>query len=579
MASNPPFHVEDQDDEDFFDKLVEDDVGNVNDEANESDDVKAFSNLSIGGDDADANASVFENSSGGGSGGEVKEGKEEGGVKLDGGNVQEGSSSGCDGMMDRGDHGMESRNSSGSSADKSNRRSSLDVKEKDWNAFNVDSNGGAGSESYSDFFSEFGDQNGKGHQHDLNAEVKHGNEIPGDQYAQTYNHDSNTEVKLGNEITSDGLNALVDYVQYQEGQSYDASVGNNTSGEDVNSSQYWESLYPGWKYDYNTGQWYQVAEHNATGASQGSSEVNTAASWIAASDAKAEVSYMQQTAQSAVAGTLAESAATGTVPSWNQVSQGNNGYPEHMIFDPQYPGWYYDTISQEWRSLEAYHSFVQSAVQGHGNGHASTGTFSHNDNSLYRDYGQVGYYESQGVGSQAANNNWSGSYGINHQQDLDRHTTDTATKSGGSAYGGNQQFDHSFGSSNSVNKNQQNASSSFGSVPLYNKVNHGHGLVNGTVEVQRFAPSGNFGQHYNYSNTQFDEQKNLSNDYAESHQPFGYSNQSYQSGHQQSYAPHAGRSSAGRPPHALVTFGFGGKLIILKDSSLSSSTYGSQVNS
>ncbi|CAI8609589.1 unnamed protein product [Vicia faba] len=576
MASNPPFHVEDQDDEDFFDKLVEDDEGHVmsgrDDEGNDSDGI---------GDDADddINDSAFGNSSGGGSGIEVEEEDEEkeGGVKLDGGNVQEGSflgstsTFGCDGTVDQGDHGMESGNSPGSSGDKSTISSS-DVKVVDWNAFCADSNGGVGSESFSDFFSEFGDVSGKAF-HDSNAGMK----PPQDQYRSAYHHDSNTLIKSGNEIPSDGLNASVDYTQYQGGQGYGASVENSTSGEDVNSSQYWESLYPGWKYDHNTGQWYQVDDQNATAITQGSSEVNTAVGWNAASDTKADVSYMQQAAQF-VAGSSAESGRTETVPSWNQVSQGNSGYPEHMVFDPQYPGWYYDTIGQEWRSLETYNSSVQSAVQGHKNGHASTGTFSHNDNNSHRSYGQAGYYESQGNGNQAANNNWSGSYGINHQQGLGTHTTGTATKSGNSAtYGGNQQFDHSFGSSISGSRDLQNASSSFESASLYNKINHGHGLANGTVEPQRFSPSGNFGQHFNYSNPQFDEQKDLSNNYAaESQQPIGYSNQSLHGGQQHSYAPHVGRSSCGRPAHALVTFGFGGKLIIMKDSSLLSSTYGSQ---
>ncbi|XP_045789857.1 protein transport protein SEC16B homolog [Trifolium pratense] len=575
MASNPPFHMEDQDDEDFFDKLVEDDVGpdksGYDDQANDFDDVKAFSNLGVGVD-----ASAFGNSSVGGSGGEVKE-KEKEKEKEDGGNGQDGVNSfGCDDFTYRGDHGMESGNSSGSSVSKNTGIPSSDVKEKDWNAFNADSSGGGvGFGSYSDFFSEFGDQNGNGYHDDSNTEMKLGNEIPGDQYGQGY-HNSNTEMRHGNEILSDGLNASVDYAQYQDGQSYDASARSSICGEDLNSSQYWESLYPGWKYDHNTGQWYQVDDHNATIAALGSSEVNTAMGWMAASDAKPEVSYMQQTAQS-VAGTLPESGITETVPSWNQGSQVNNGYPEHMIFDPQYPGWYYDTIAQEWGSLESYNSSVQSAFQGLENGHVSTGTFLHNGNNLYRDYGQASYYESQSVGSQVANNNWIGSYGINQQQGLDTLATATATKSGNFAtYGGNQQFDHSFGSSVSVNKDQQNASSSFGSVPFYNKVNNGHGLANGIVETQRFAPSGNFGQHFNYSNTQFDEQKNFSNDYVESKQPFGYSNQSFHGGQQHSYAPHVKRSSAGRPPHALVTFGFGGKLVLMKDSSLSSSTYESQ---
>ncbi|KAI8032247.1 Sm-like protein LSM3A [Camellia lanceoleosa] len=55
MASNPPFQVEDQTDEDFFDKLVDDDdeykvtpsVSHSFVDGNDSDEAKAFANLSI----------------------------------------------------------------------------------------------------------------------------------------------------------------------------------------------------------------------------------------------------------------------------------------------------------------------------------------------------------------------------------------------------------------------------------------------------------------------------------------------------------------------------------------------------
>ncbi|XP_061341068.1 protein transport protein SEC16A homolog [Gastrolobium bilobum] len=554
MASNPPFHGEDQTDEDFFDKLVEDDIEPVMSGHDDSDDAKALANLAIT-DDADADA-AFGNSDAGEGGIELKGEEGEGSVKLDGGNAQEGnfsvpsSSSGCSSSMDHGNGGTLA-----SSLTKSNGITSSEVKEVDWNSFHANSNGGVGFGSYSDFFSDLGDQSG---------------DFPGKEA-----HDSNTEVKPGNEIPNYGSNDSVNYVQYQEGQGYDASVGNNANEQDPSSDQYWENLYPGWKFDYNTGQWYQVDDQNVTATTtQGSPEANTAVGWTAASDANTDMSYMQQTAQS-VAGTLAETGTTESVSSWNQVSQGNNGYPEHMVFDSNYPDWYYDTITQEWRLLETYISSIQSAVPGRENGHDSTGTFSHNDNSLYREYGQAGNYGSQGVSSQAADDSWSGSYGTNHQQSLDTYPTETATKSGDSATSsGNQQFDHSFGSSISVNKDIQNTYRSFGSVPLYNKVNHDHVLANGTVERQSFAPSGNIVQHFNYSNTQFDEQKNFSKDYAESQKSFSYSQQSFQGGHQNSYAPHA--EMAGRPPHALVTFGFGGKLIVMKDSSLLSSSYGSQ---
>nr|KYP55364.1 40S ribosomal protein S30 [Cajanus cajan] len=485
MASNPPFHVEDQTDEDFFDKLEKDDVEPVN---CGHDDVKSIANSGIG-DDARE------------SGTEHK--REEEDVKLDGGNAQEESSLGDDSAIDHGDYGMGSENASTSSLSNSNGISNSEVKEVGWNSFYADSNENVGFGSYSDFFTELGDQSGKPCHH------------------------SNNEVKPGTEILNDGLNSSANYVQYQEGQGYDAN------GQDLSSTQYWENLYPGWKYDHNTGQWYQVDDHNAT---RGSNEANTIADWTTTSDAKAKVSYMQQTMQSVAGTNLAES-----LSSWNQVSQENNGYPKHMVFDPQYPGWYYDMIAKEWLSLENYHSFIHSASHGHESGHDFTSTET---------------YGSWGAGSQAVDDRWSGSYGINHQQGLYPYKTETTSRSGdNTTSSGNQQLDHSFGS-----------------------MNHDHDLANETLEMQSFAPSGNVAQHFNYSNTQFDGPNNFSNEYAKSQKSFTYSQaqQSFQGGDQYSYAQHAGRSSAGRPPHALVTFGFGGKLIVMKDSNFSSSPYGSQ---
>ncbi|MED6215753.1 hypothetical protein PIB30_001374 [Stylosanthes scabra] len=621
MASYPPSHLEDQTDEDFFDKLVEEDdvnealvepaAGDLHDDSDDA--VNAFANMAMGDARADA---AFENSgiykSGiekrkddgdksnvgtvkgnyekiddvGKSGiklktehdanksnvGTVEGNDQKGGVVIGKdeielkresdadksnigtvkGNDQKGGSlvSSSEVTADLGNHEMGSEVAKDLSAGKSNGATGLGIKEVDWNAFYANSGGG---EDYSDFFGGFGDQSS------------------GDFAGKAYG-DSN-EVKQDNGVQSDGLNSWVNRAQYQEGQGYDASLENSTSGQDV---QDWENLYPGWKYDYNTGQWYQVDD--AMAATQGSSDANSAmaAGWTTASDAAAEVSYVQQTSQS-VSGTLAQTGTTESVPSWNQVSQGNSGYPEHMYLDPQYPDWYYDTIAQEWRSLESYNSSVQSTAKGLENGHASTNSLLDTDNSLYPEYGQAGSYGSQDIDSQAAvDNRWNGSYGVNHQQGWDPYTTETANRSGDKVSSvGNKQFDHSYGSNASVNKDQQSTSSLFGSVPLYNKVNSNH-QRSASFEPQSFAPAADLAQYLNYSNTMFDEHKSFSSDYAESQKSFSYAQQSYQGGHQYSYAPHAGRSSAGRPPHALVTFGFGGKLVVMKDSTLSSSSYGSQ---
>ncbi|KAJ6389243.1 hypothetical protein OIU77_027558, partial [Salix suchowensis] len=71
--------------------------------------------------------------------------------------------------------------------------------------------------------------------------------------------------------------------------------------------------------------------------------------------------------------------------------------------------------------------------------------------------------------------------------------------------------------------------------------------------------------------------KIFSNDYYSSQKQVSVTHQSFQSNQQFSYAPNTGRSSAGRPPHALVTFGFGGKLIVMKDgNSLRNSSFDNQ---
>ena len=639
MASNPPFQMEDQTDEDFFDKLVEDDddVGPVkpvviksgNDEGNDSDDANAFANLSI----SDVDAGAFDNSVVGESGVEVKE--ELGVVKSDvglvgggdddkeGNLVMDSSSVECDSKTELGKEeiGIGSEFTAVAPVGESNEVASLGftdlaavgesnvvassgVKEKDWNCFGADdANGGGGFGSYSDFFSELGDQSSDfpAISHDnLNSQaspvieahnVVLNSSIDYSQYQGVQGYDTSFDNHTGKQ--GDGLNTSVNYVQYQEGGgAYDASSNQLNNGQDLSSSQSWEDLYPGWKYDHITGQWYQIEGYNATATSQQTSEANTAVDWAAASDGKTEISYLQQAAQS-VAGTLAETGTTESVSSWNQVSQGNNGYPEHMVFDPQYPDWYYDTIAQEWRSLATYNSSVQSSVHGLQNGHTSTSTSSFNDNnSLYSEYSQAGNHVSQGVGSQTVNGSWSGSHGVNQQQGFDMYTTEASTKIGNNtASGGNQQVNHSYG-------NQQvNTSSSFGSVASYNNgtfepkafVPHrdiaqqfnypNTEFDNGTFAPKTFVPHGDIAQQFNYTNTKFDEQKQFSNVFAENQNSHSYSQQPIQGGHQYSYAPHAGRSSAGRPSHALVTFGFGGKLIIMKDPSALSASYGSQVNS
>lgn len=555
MASNPPpFQVEDQTDEDFFDKLVDDDFGPGESgrklsEGNDSDDAKAFANLSIG----DV-GSAFEDS-----GGEVGFGEKsaKGFVEDDAEDTNSliaSNTVALDSLIESHNDEKGSELRSDSMVDKSNGSDGPGVKEVGWSSFHADSaqNGGHGFGSYSDFFSELtNDSSG------FSAKV--------------------AENLITEEHKADNLNNLVYNAQNQDGQAYGASVEQSTNGQDMNSSEYWENLYPGWKFDSNSGQWYQVENYNAGVSAQGSSGAVSAGDWAAVSDTKAEISYLQQTAHS-VAGTLTETSTSESVSNWNQPAQ-TNGYPEHMYFDPQYPGWYYDTIAQEWRSLDTYASSAQSMVHDHSqqnqNGLLSSSIYSQNDNSLYGEYMQGDKYGAQGLGNQGQDNNWAGSYSINNQQSLNVWQPDvTASSRAVTSFGGNQQFDNSYGSM-SADKDQQKFNS-FGSVPSYNKGSQGHD-ANGTVGLQSFNP-GNFSQSFNQANMKLNEQMQFSNDYYGSQKPVN-SQQTFQSGNQFSYAPSVERSSAGRPSHALVTFGFGGKLIVMKDNStIRNSSYGSQVS-
>ncbi|XP_050141686.1 protein transport protein SEC16B homolog [Malus sylvestris] len=581
MASNhPPFQVEDLTDEDFFDKLVEDDLrpsesGPEYGQGNDSDDGKAFANLSIGSsvavsEDSDHetkttdenkrfvnpnvgdSAAVSEDSAAKPQTKEEKGAEESNSFVFD--SVIESNNAVDNDAVIESNNGAEAVRSQlrlDSTVSKGNESGASGVKEIGWGSFYADSadNGIHGFGSYSDFFSELGDGSGD--------------------FPMKVDGSLSTESKtvLNNEDQTahqEGLNHLVSNEKCQEGQVYGGSE------QDQNSTEYWESLYPGWKYDANMGQWYQVDSFDVPANAQGSVGTDD---WTTVSDGnKTEVSYFQQTAQSA-AGTVTETSTTGSLSNWDQVSQMTNGYPKHMVFNPEYPGWYYDTIAQEWRSLEAYSSSVQSTAQ------------SQNGNSMYgQEYRQDDNYGPQAVvGNQGQDSKWVGSYSKYNQHASNMWQAQTAAKSEGfSGFSGNQKQSNSFGST--VNTDQYMSLNSFGAVPLYNKASQGHGSAKETVGFQSFIPAGNFSQQFNQGNAKMSEQIQFSDDYygaqkplSYSQQPVNYSQPPFQSGNQFSYAPSVGRSSAGRPPHALVTFGFGGKLILMKDnSSLRNPSYGTQ---
>ncbi|GFZ01162.1 RGPR-like protein [Actinidia rufa] len=189
---------------------------------------------------------------------------------------------------------------------------------------------------------------------------------------------------------------------------------------------------------------------------------------------------------------------------------------------------------------------------------------------------------SQGFDTQSQDHNRAGSFSNYNHQDFNMWQPETLTKTDNPiGFSGNRLLDNDYGSNSYVSNHlsQQMSYVSGGAVPFYEKatqVDQVDTMVT-TSGSQGFVPSGNFSQQVNQQTLQQKEQMHVSNGYYGNQNPVNSSQQQFQIGHQFSYAPNAGRSSAGRPPHALVTFGFGGKLIVMKDSSsLSTSSYGSQ---
>ncbi|KAL0693265.1 hypothetical protein Bca4012_060445 [Brassica carinata] len=536
------FVVDDQtDDEDFFDKLVDDSYSPSvaqaaaassslkfdDDNGSDSDDTKAaFANLSLGDGDVQLNESANPGVSEGPSSAVWKEEtssvpmeeEADDANKLSGDVVVRSADKPLSETVKEDKLGDVAVRSLDKPLSESNESGSPGViKEVDWGSFCADPsvNDGAGFGSYSDFFTEL-----EGSTVDV---VNAGNLVSNDNKNTSFGFDS-----------SAGL-----------GQHQGAAVSQDSTTEQyVDNTQAWENSYPGWKYDANTGQWYQVDGHDASVTSQESG--------VASTDNSA---YLGQSTTSAVAGT-AEGVST-----WNQISQAGNGYPEHMVFDAQYPGWYYDTIAQEWRSLDSYNQAFQTTATGQAheqqqaqNGHAM---FHNNtESSMYNINDKSQAFKPQEFGIQSQQGSWDQSYYANNQQqptntwqsDNGGNNEASVTSVSFSHYGGNQQVNSLYSTESVSEQFKPNENGAQGFIPHHMNV----------ASVTQHGPQ-------SFSNDFYNRQKSLDD-----------TQQSYQSN--QVFSSSVGRSPDGRPPHALVSFGFGGKLIVMKDSngSLQNSSFGSQ---
>ncbi|KAM2695652.1 hypothetical protein EV1_040128 [Malus domestica] len=596
MASSP-FEVEDTD-EDFFDRLVNDEIDFTESvhkpvEKKEFVDDKAFSKLSIsevgpvGVVDTGGNASLGVNGELGHEDGAVVE---QLGVSQVPAVVKEGESmkpdsrneaSTSDDIADNRngvsllDDIVDIRNAAGAwddMADNINEASALEDKASNTNeAKALEDKGKEGSvngtvnTSLASVGSGMKVAQWSSFNSDLNPSGEFG-DVSGDPFANLGDIDKSwaesnvTDSALENSVPDLGVSS---YGQHQEGQRYGVVEGQNLDGqEELNSSQNWDNLYPGWRYDPNTGQWYQLegydvnantsADLNINANVQESVNVNSQTADNLFSDQKADVYYLQQQAQS-VSQNVALGSETSAVSGWNQHSNGSTVYPAHMVFDPQYPGWYYDTITQQWKQLES-----------------STPAF---DQSTSVEYNQQ--YHNLNVENHGSDvSNLDGSMRTYNQQNVSMWDNQKVSASDTISVTETQQYATQYFSTGHVTNsvNQQIGFNPSGSVALNQPASHGYNLSSGVQGFESFNPAGNLSHHHHQAKEP-NQVTRFSPANFDSHKPVQFLQQPIERGAQFSHEASVGWSSAGRPPHALVTFGFGGKLITMKDNS---NIYGSQ---
>lgn len=127
---------------------------------------------------------------------------------------------------------------------------------------------------------------------------------------------------------------------------------------------------------------------------------------------------------------------------------------------------------------------------------------------------------------------------------------------------------------------QQNGFESYESVaPYYEQPSQSFLHGDELSRFQSFVPAQSYTQFNNQTTIQSDQQVQFIPAFIDAQKSGNYPQQPLQIGPSFSSSAIEGRSSSGRPPHALVTFGFGGKLLVMGNNSFSHTTtaYGNQV--
>lgn len=422
-----------------------------------------------------------------------------------------------------------------------NMRKEARVKELDWSAFNF---GGNGTGSCSDFFNEL-----SGSSDNLFENVENrscfSSENVGGEAGGTCRYTSS--VGLG---------------QNQEGQNYWLGSEQEVTGQDQ-SIQYWESLYPGWKYDFNTGQWFQLEGYSETGCSVPNYDDNNNASLVnsnVVTTQQSNLSYYHQKCHS-----------DDTVSNYNQGSQINKGYPAHMLFDPQYPDWYYDSIAQEWQPLQSYTAALVSQVDNQQ--HSQNVNLSTVESTQGHNYSSNGNIQEPADCSASLKRNdqstrWCGTTSDNQYHNFNNSQLQPVPQSEAFNFAENELLQNSYSSNyyacNSADQqNQQTWHQPSVTATSYEHANKSYANDYGMVE--NFNPDQNFYSHINEQMSETSQQRQFSASCIDNMKTLTSVQQPAQNGYQSFSTSNEGRSSAVRPPHALVSFAFGGKLIVMKD--------------
>ncbi|CAM0948148.1 unnamed protein product [Alopecurus aequalis] len=498
-----------------------------------------------------------------------------------------------------------------------------------------------------------------------------------------------------------GSQSLAAEVKDQDfyGGSSDQNTQLGGGAVDSTDPRYLESLYPGWKFDDATQQWYQVDSAQTAGYA---AQVETSTENV---QQQYGVTYMHNSAHAALESIAEESTTAGGASAWGQ--GGASEYPANMLFYAEYPGWYFDTNTQEWQSLESYQQAVaqvsaSSAVQDGANQasgginynakqtddlavhnqvaqhnsftnssspqnqwqpdafansvqpesgtnslagsfygsdqHAHAESFSSSTNRqvafntaetstshygrLQSDYNTIDSQQASYKGSQPSTvyqtdqkplqtylgENKDSVPSTGHQAGYKGFTPTTIHQAGYKGYstsadnhakGSERSTGHQAGYMGSQPSTVQQAGyvgsqSSTGQQAGYmgsqpstdhqasymgfeSKTNQGYGNANGVVSTQGFVPIGSMYNSQNQANA--NTQAPFSNSYLGTENAMNFSQQQFSgtnaSQTQFGYSPYEGMSSAGRPPHALVAFGFGGKLIVMKETSSMATNFNS----